>query len=62
MNVFIAIAPCLRMKYVNAEFVELFKYNKKAIELIKSMGPELLPFPASINPFLSNVHLIWEKS
>jgi hypothetical protein len=50
------------MKYITADFAELFKYNKKTMDIVKAMGPELLPQPASIHPFLSNVHSVLESS
>jgi len=42
--------------------VEIFKYNKDVMDIVKSMGPELLPHPASIHPFFNNIHSVLEIS
>ena len=56
------MCPVVRLKYVTADLVEIFKYNKNVMDIVKSMGPELLPHPASIHPFFNNIHSILEIS
>ena len=42
--------------------IKLLSPNKLAHYTIKKMGTELLPDPASIYPFINNVHSVMESS